>query len=131
MGQWPTLASRDRDQRIVAVVTMQRCKITDVLPSMHRRQSAIDQVCEERKVKTVEMKVKNIELMGMFADLGEHGQMSGYVPGQLSVETQSHVSAGDQMCPRIAICARKQHHLVASLHESVAQVRDDALGPTI
>src|SRR5262245_65239718 len=110
---------------------MQSSKIADVLPSVHRRQGTIGQVFKKRKVKTVEMKVKNIELMGMFADLGEHGQMSGYVPGQLSVETQSHVSAGDQMCPCIAICARKQHHLVASLHESVGQMRYGALGPTI
>src|SRR5262245_33292411 len=97
---------------------MQSSKIADV-PSVHRRQGAIGQVFKKRKVKTVEMEVKNIELMGMFADLGEHGQMSGYVPGQLSVETQSHVSAGNQMGSRLAVSRGKEHDLVTSLNERV------------
>jgi len=98
---------------------MQNSKIADVLSSVHRRQRAIGQLFKKREVKTVEMEVKNIELMGMFADLGKHGQMSRYVPGQLSIETQSHVSAGDQMGSRLAVCARKQHDLVTSLNERV------------
>src|SRR5512144_2117481 len=110
---------------------MQNSKIADVLPSVHRRQRAIGQVFKKREVNTVEMEVKNIELMGMFADLGEHGQMSRYVPGQLSVEPQSHVSAGDQMCSRLAVCARKQHDLVTSLDKRFAQMRDNALRSTI
>src|SRR5262249_34727293 len=65
------LRVRDRHERHFAKVAIEHLQVGKVLPSMKRGQRPVSDRPEDRKMKLVDMEMKNVELVGPFANFVE------------------------------------------------------------
>src|SRR5262249_13174589 len=69
------LRVRDRHERHFAKVAIEYLQVGKVLSPMKRGQRPVSDRPEDRKMKLVDMEMKNVELVGPFADFVEHDEI--------------------------------------------------------
>ena len=65
---------------------------------MKRRHGLIRKVANDRKLKNVDVKMKNIKLMGAASNFLKHHDVMGNGVDYIWIEPKPHFGAGDQFC---------------------------------
>ena len=124
------MISRTEPQSKPALVD--RRQVLEVEPPVQGGERAPGETLEDREVDHVGVEVQHVELFGARPDLGQLAQVRGEVGlERRRIEPDGLVAHGDQMGLGLRPGAGEQGHLVAELHQRVAQVRDDALGAAV
>src|ERR1700728_2780439 len=99
--QWFALVVGDGDQRHLAEVAVERLEVAQVLTAVQRCQGPRPERTKQRKMKQIDMKMKNVEFLGALADLIDHqhkvwnGVAHGGVEAKRTSATRGQFGAGD------------------------------------
>src|SRR5918995_3698966 len=73
--QWPALIMADRDNRLIFVVTVDRQKLLEIQPAMHRRNCRhLYKPCE-RKTDAIDVRMNYVETGCLVVHIAQHRQM--------------------------------------------------------
>src|SRR6185437_15002985 len=99
--QWLTLVVGDGNQWHVAEAAIERLEIPQILPAVKRGQGASGQRAEKREMEQIDMKMKNVKLLGALAHPIDHQHKvrndiaHGRIKAQRASTTGSQLGAGD------------------------------------
>jgi hypothetical protein len=131
VGERPPLAVGNRDEWKIRIMAIKPLQVLDVLPAVQGGQRPVGQVVEQGEVVAVEMKMKNVELVGHLPHGGKHGEMRRQVPGLLLVQPQGDVPAGHELRPGLAVAAREQRDVMPALDQSIGKMSHNTLRPAV
>ena len=115
---------RDRHQRHVDVLAIERLKIAQVKPTMHRGDRGAPYTTSPRQVETGLVEMDHVEVVRL-RDGGLQSQdFVGHGILTVRIETQRLLADRDQASARLGITAREQRDVVSKLHKILGQVRD-------
>src|SRR5271170_2244772 len=98
---------------------------------MKRSQGPRCQRAEKRKMKQIDVKMKNVELVRALPNLinHQHEVWNGVAHGRIEAKRMS--ATGGQLSAGDRIAARKERHVVAEPDKFFGQVGNDPLGAAI
>ena len=121
----------DRHQRHVAESDIERLEIVQVLPAVKGRHGPVGHRPKQRKMKLVDVEVKNVKFLGVFPHAVEHQHVIRNRVTNIVVETQRHGYARHQMGAGNGVPAGEQRHFVAQSDQLIGEIRDDSLASAI
>ena len=131
LRQRRSLVVRDRDDRHVAELGVDRLEVRDVEPAVERRGVWHAEPPRQREVEVVEVPVNHVEAVG----LGRHRlQLDHLVRQRIDdavIKPQGAGSARDQLRRGLRVTAGEQGDVVALANELLGQVGDDGLGASV
>ena len=105
-------------------------KVGQVEPPVKGRQALVGEMLEQRQLNEVDVKVDEIILVGIGADLVDHRHGIGNMTVD-PVESQSTRRAGYQFGRRFAVAAGIERHIMAEIDQRFGEPPDDSFGPTV
>jgi hypothetical protein len=122
-----TLRVRDRDERHVGKLMVERDEVRDVEPAVKGRHVGPAGPAAQRKMQVVDVKMQHVELVRGPKHLLEHPDMMRKRVNRVGIEPERTLAHGLEpgRCHRIA--AREQGDVVPLAHELFGQDMNDPL----
>jgi hypothetical protein len=127
LRQRRALAVRDRDERHIAELVVERRELRQVETAVHRRHGLARERAKQREVHVLEVEVQDVELVRATAHLLEHQRDRGERVADRGIEAQRAPRARDEIRRGLRLAAREERDVVAEPHQLFGEVGHHAL----
>jgi len=126
----PPLIIGDGNERHLGEFVEQHAVEGKVETAMQRGHRWRSQAADEREVKKIRVKMRDVDVAGMPADLFELHHSVRRRVGHLR-EAEGSWSARNELGRRLGVAAREERHLMSLPHQLLGQVGNNPLGAAI